>query len=172
MAQEGGFFGLGNPGFAVNLRGFMTRNPAFPRFFLAMFVALVISGCQTTPEPAEDSPRSTLDARSAVRLASQLEYFNPELKAALGMGDSMAPLYGENTVVLIAPIAFEDLEAGMNVAYRNQRNQIVIHQLVRKEGSNWVAKGINNPTEDRERVTTANILGVVYTVIYSEGLSL
>lgn len=125
-----------------------------------------------SPKPKLDGPRSTLDARSAVRLASQLEYFNPNLTAALGTGDSMAPLYGENTVVLIGPIEFEDLEAGMNVAYRNVRHQIVIHQLVRIDSKGWVARGINNPSEDRERVTRTNLLGVVYTVIYSEGLEL
>jgi hypothetical protein len=143
-----------------------------PSLILTLFGILLLGGCQTTPEPAQDSPRSTLDARSAVRLASQLEYFNPELTAALGMGDSMAPLYGENTVVLIGPIDFDDLGKGMNVAYRNNRQQIVIHQLMRKDGPAWVAKGINNPNEDREKVTRANILGVVYTVIYSEGLNL
>lgn len=140
--------------------------------FLVLWAILMLCGCETTPNAKEDSPRSTLDARSAMRLASQFEYFNPDLTAGLGMGDSMAPLYGENTVILIGPIEFEDLEPGMNVAYRNRRHQIVIHQLVRKEGSAWVAKGINNPSEDREKVTRTNILGVVYTVVYSEELGL
>lgn len=134
---------------------------------LALMVG-VGAGCETTPEPS--GPTSTLNTREATRLAAQLQFQNPKLQATLGQGSSMQPLYTDDTVILTHPIDFEDLEVDMIVAYRNLQGQIVIHRLVRQEAGGWVAQGINNPREDRERVTPQNLLGVVYTVIYSQGM--
>lgn len=135
---------------------------------ITALMLFVWSGCETTPEAT--APTSTLDSREAVRLAAQLQFQNPRIQATIGQGSSMQPLYTENTVILTHPIDYDDLEPEMIVAYRNSQGQIVIHSLVRMDRSGWVAKGINNPREDRERVTPDNLIGVVYTVIYTQGL--
>ncbi|MCC5835177.1 MAG: S24/S26 family peptidase [Opitutales bacterium] len=131
-------------------------------------LVVVLAGCKTTPDAS--APTSTLSTREATRLAAQMQFQNPQIQATLGQGTSMQPLYTEDTVIMIHPIDFADLEAEMIVAYRNRQGQIVIHRLVRLELGGWVAQGINNPREDRERVTPENLLGVVYTVIYTEGM--
>jgi hypothetical protein len=74
----------------------------------------------------------------------------------------MKPVYGENTILVISKIAFEDLKPAMNVVYTNKRGKLVVHQVVSREAAGWRVQGINNAKEDRERVTRENLMGVVY----------
>ena len=84
-------------------------------------------------------------------------------------GTSMEPVLTKNTIIIVRPIDFDDLEVGMTVGYTNKDGYRVLHQLVRRAGSEaWIAKGINNTREDQERVTRRNLLGVLYTVLYNE----
>lgn len=76
----------------------------------------------------------------------------------------MAPLYGDNTILVITPIAFEDLEQGMIVAYRSKTGQRIVHRIQFKQGNKWIAQGINNSESDPEPVTEENLIGVVYGV--------
>ncbi len=80
----------------------------------------------------------------------------------------MAPIYGDNTVLVITPIDFDQLEAGMIVAYRNKWGDQIVHQLVRRDGHKWVAKGLNNERVDMEPVTRKNLIGVVYASFNSQ----
>lgn len=152
------------PCFYQSFRGSRLHRLAMALAVICLFTA----GCETTGPGRGDNPRSALDQRSALTTGGQLEYINPELMATLGSGTSMLPLFGEGTVIVLAKISYRDLEQGMNIAYRNRDNLIVIHQLIRQDRRGWVAKGINNPREDRERVTEDNLIGIVYTVIYGE----
>ena len=45
-----------------------------------------------------------------------------------------------------------------------------VHQLIRKKRRHWVAKGLNNPTSEPERVTPENLIGVVYATFSSSPL--
>ena len=79
----------------------------------------------------------------------------------------MTPLYGENSFIVITPTDFESLETGTIVAYRNDKGQTVIHQLIRKRGKKWIAQGLNNKVMDDEWVTSEKFIGVVYAVFHS-----
>jgi len=74
----------------------------------------------------------------------------------------MRPMYGENTILVISRLKFEDLQAGMTIAYTNDRGHRVVHQLLAKDRLGWRIQGLNNESEDRERVTRDNLIGVVY----------
>ena len=74
----------------------------------------------------------------------------------------MQPVYGENTILVISKIAFEELKSGMTIAYMNHRGHQVVHQLVAKEAAGWRVQGMNNDIEDAERVTRENLIGVIY----------
>jgi len=74
----------------------------------------------------------------------------------------MAPLYGDNTLLVINPIRYEELEPGMTVAYVNARGVRVVHKLVTLTKSGWFVIGINNARIDEDLVTPENLLGVVY----------
>ena len=114
-------------------------------------------------------PSSSTSARTTTTVARIVRWEVHGGTIAQGDGISMAPIYGENTVVVLAPIAFEDLKPEMIVAYRNRRGELVVHQIVNKIGKKWLARGINNRTFDRDRVTKNNLVGVVYAVFNSKG---
>jgi hypothetical protein len=81
---------------------------------------------------------------------------------AVGSGSSMQPVYGDDTLLVISPIAYDDLRPGMTVAYCNQRGVRVVHRLVVKLADGWRIVGINNDRVDDDVVTRKNLIGVVY----------
>ncbi len=74
----------------------------------------------------------------------------------------MQPLYGDNAYLIITPIAFNELQSGMLIAYHNLQGMRVVHRLGEREGAYWTVKGINNRYEDADYVTPDNLIGVVY----------
>jgi hypothetical protein len=80
----------------------------------------------------------------------------------VGSGDSMRPMYGDNTILVISRIKFEDLQSGMTIAYTNEHGHRVVHQLLAKDRLGWRIQGLNNEVQDLERVTRENLIGVVY----------
>lgn len=80
----------------------------------------------------------------------------------IGAGDSMKPIYGEGTVLVLAKISYDDLKAGMQVAYMSASGNRVVHVLKEQDQRGWVVQGFNNETEDRSRVTRYNLIGIVY----------
>lgn len=140
--------------------------------FYAILVLLGGSGCETTspgPTPApnrgEVGPPPSSDVlrltawQDAERLAAQGAGRSP----AVGRGQSMAPLYGDNTMLVITQVDFADLAPGMIVAYVNRRGLQVVHRLVslNRQGQ-WIVQGFNNERIDAETVTPFNLVGAVY----------
>jgi hypothetical protein len=81
----------------------------------------------------------------------------------------MKPVYGENTILVISKISYDELKPGMNVVYTNRRAKLVVHQTLAREAKGWRVQGINNELEDQDRVTRENLAGVVYASLsYSE----
>ena len=58
--------------------------------------------------------------RDAEAVASQ----EPDRLTVIGASDSMLPVYGENTVLVLKKVAYENLVASMNVAYRNDHGAV------------------------------------------------
>jgi len=125
-----------------------------------------LAGCQTNEGKASGSatraPHSGVGLRDVDRAAQTVEQQSPGRLSGPGKGQSMAPLYGSNSYVVIDEIDFYDLEPGMVVVYRNSSGHNVAHQLVRRDGFTWIVEGINNRRIDGERVTPENLIGVVY----------
>lgn len=136
---------------------------------LSSFALVLLSGCQTTA--TSGSSRTTfapIDYNEAFKLGQKIKFRDSGMYMARTSGTSMEPVLTKNTIILVRPIEFEDLEAGMTVGYLTKDGHRVLHQLVRKAGREaWVAKGINNAREDKEFVTPKNLLGVLYTVLYN-----
>ena len=109
------------------------------------------------------APSSDVRRLQAFQDAERLAAAGAGRAAAVGKGGSMAPVFGDTTMLVLTKVPFDELEPGMVVAYRSQRGVQVVHQLVeRNPGGDWRAQGINNPKEDVEAVTRTNYLGVVY----------
>jgi len=81
-----------------------------------------------------------------------------------GAGDSMVPLYGENSVLVVEKASFSKLSADMVVVYKDSEGDLVAHPLTSKAGSDWNARGINNQSQDPEKVSAENFVGVVFGV--------
>ena len=136
----------------------------------AALICLALSGCETTAEPAMprgSAPSGNLELKDAIQMAGLLQLQDPNLSAILGGGSSMEPLYTKNTVIVLAPIEFDQLESDLIVAYQNEAGVIVIHRLYRRHREGWSAIGLNNNAFDSEVVTAENLRGVVYGVLYT-----
>jgi hypothetical protein len=126
--------------------------------------ALALGGCA---EPASNAveaqaPSSTVDRMSVVQAARMTQSGEPGSQVGQGGGNSMQPIYGDNTVLVIEPIAWDQLRAGMNVAYRDPFGNRIVHRLLYKQDGYWVAQGLNNPGPDKYPVMPKNLIGVVY----------
>lgn len=136
---------------------------------LVIIVSMLHLSACTTAETAIE-PVSTVDSATTLKVARSVKrgYFGGSIGS--GVGDSMKPFYGEHTVMVITPAEFNDLQAGMMVAYQNMKGKRIVHQLVRKRGKKWIAQGLNNQVMDEEWVIADNFLGVVYAVFNSRSL--
>lgn len=138
------------------------------RAILGGVAVLWLTGC-ASPSPASRQadqvvppPRVDVTRHQAWRDAEALAALDPGRLTVIGAGESMRPVYGENTILVLQKIPYESLTPGMNVAYRNSQGRVVLHRLVAKQSAGWRAVGLNNPDEDEERVTPYNLLGIVY----------
>ena len=135
------------------------------------------TGCSTPGTPVATVSASTtaagernglrINPRQAAKLeawhdATQLSASEPDRTSVAGAGESMAPVFDEDTILVIAKAQFQDLEPGMKVAYLSRDGRQVVHQLVDRTPDGWRVRGINNGGIDSERVTARNLLGVVY----------
>ena len=133
----------------------------------ALFASGCFLGCNTTIQ--SNTTFAPVDYNAAFNLGQMVKFRDSGAYMARTSGTSMEPVLTKNTIIIVRPIEFEDLEAGMSVGYTNKDGLCVLHQLIRRAGSDaWVAKGINNAREDKERVTRKNLIGVLYTVLYNE----
>lgn len=130
-----------------------------------LLIAFCMEGCASPPErepgvgisPSADVPidQAWHDAKAvAARGAGRMP--------AVGTGSSMQPVYGDNTLLVINPIAYDDLLPGMTVAYCNRQGVRVVHRLVVKLADGWRIEGLNNNRPDDDVVTRQNLIGVIY----------
>ena len=113
-------------------------------------------------------PSVDVTRNQAWRDAEALAALDPSRLTVIGSGESMKPVYGENTVLVLQKVPFASLSEGMNVAYRNESGRVVLHRLLAPEGRGWRVRGLNNENEDRERVTPENLLGIVYAAFAND----
>lgn len=123
---------------------------------------------QSTPADAKTVPSTDVSRVQAWKDAERVSQMGEGRVSAVGSGGSMQPVFGNNTVIVITKIAFEDLKPGMTVAYLNKKGHQVVHQLLEKKTKGWRVQGLNNETEDLELVTRENLLGVVYASFAAE----
>lgn len=142
---------------------------ATARAAAVLVLSTLLSACAT--EPRLDVVRARAEAQSpspevvapreALRRAEAYAATHPDAQIVLGNGGSMKPLYADHTVLVIRPVAWSELKAGMTVVFQGRRGQPVAHTLVRKSGRGWVAMGLSNRALDAIQVQQDNYLGTV-----------
>ena len=134
----------------------------------AVLAALVWGGCSATALPPAAPPAATVAPTANVKVdeawndAKLVAAREPGGMPVMGSGSSMQPVYGDNTMLVIKPIAYDQLQAGMSVAYLNRRGARVVHRLVERTPDGWRVQGLNNERADAELVTRRNLIGVIY----------
>jgi len=139
------------------------------RFFagaLAAGALIVLAGCAAAPaDPAaKASPSTDVGRMQAWRDARAVAAMGRGRMTVIGAGDSMLPVYGEGTVLVLSKIDFDALKPGMQVAYMNGGGRQVVHVLLSYDAAarGWRVRGLNNEAEDSALVTARNLIGVVY----------
>ncbi len=130
-----------------------------------MGILSCLIGCETT---GHYRAQSTVSAMAARRASTVVSLGAPGRTVGEGSGQSMAPIFTDGTLVVIHPIAYEELQPDMIVAYRDKFGGVVVHKLVLKGAYGWVARGIGNASDDDELVTAKNLLGVVYATFTTQ----
>ena len=139
-----------------------------PAFFFFSAAGCVTEGGDRGKVSAPP-PSVAVSKSQAWRDAEALAALDPSRLTVIGSGESMKPVYGENTVLVLQKVAFDALSEGMNVAYRNESGRVVLHRLLTREGvRSWRVRGLNNQAEDQERVTPENLLGIVYAAFAND----
>ena len=110
----------------------------------------------------KEAPAANVSKLQAWKDAELIASLAPGRTEVVGAGESMKPVYGENTILVISKIGFGDLQPGMSAVYTNRRGRQVVHQLLERKANGWRVQGINNDKEDLDRVTAENLVGVVY----------
>lgn len=128
------------------------------------------TGADATRAGSIPPPSVAVAKNQAWRDAEALAALDPARLTVIGSGESMKPVYGENTVLVLQKVPFDSLTGGMNVAYRNQSGRVVLHRLVSREGRGWRVRGLNNEAEDVERVLPENLLGIVYAAFANDAV--
>jgi hypothetical protein len=144
-------------------------------FCLSGVILCGLTGCvtETVTEksvPAVSPPRANVSRNQAWRDAESLAALDPARLTVIGAGSSMRPVYSENTVLVLQKIPYAALKAGMNVAYRSDLGSLVLHRLIALDAGGWRVAGLNNETEDQGRVTSQNLLGIVYAAFANEAV--
>lgn len=143
----------------------------------AAALVLGAGGCASAPPPPAPAPAPAALAPPAANVGVDQAWRDAKLVAArgtgripvVGAGSSMEPIYGDSTMLVISPIAYNQLRAGMTVAYRNRDGLRVVHVLVEKLDDGWRVRGLNNAAPDPELVTRKNLIGVVYAAFNYDG---
>lgn len=110
---------------------------------------------------AEGSPIPTLCSATEARDHSRaLAERTPGAFIICGRGNSMLPLYRSGTLLVVQPVAFDQLRRGMSIVFQYE-GRCITHLLVAKVGHAWRTTGLNNHRPDYIAVDACDIRGVV-----------
>lgn len=71
-------------------------------------------------------------------------------------GNSMAPVLFHGSWYYTVPTPYSSLQVGMIVIYEDPLHNLNVHQLIHRQGDNYIAKGLNNTGPDLYPVTRLN----------------
>lgn len=131
----------------------------------SVVLALLISGCRLSdlPQPSM-SPAVTLVPRDAWKEAERAAAKVPGSTVVVGHGRSMEPLYPPGTILVLQPVGWKNLHAGMTALYKCDAEapyQLVAHVLLAREHDSWLAQVLANRAPDLVRLTPDNYVGIV-----------
>jgi phage repressor protein C with HTH and peptisase S24 domain len=119
---------------------------------------------------ARMSPVTTIATPyQAVEFARQYVREHPASDFAIGIGDSMLPLYQDHDVIILERPALSELKLGQTVVFMGGNGVPVAHLLVNHTARGWSTMGMNNSTPDAERLSEDSYVGVVVRAYHPTG---
>ena len=120
---------------------------------------------------ATENPRSGETLATALNDAHALVAHRANFEVVRVEGNSMLPFFGNGAVLIVKTMPAEKLQVGMVVVYTNRFNETIAHRLVSHTEAGWQIQGYNNSKSDSTLVTDANLIGVVYGTLHSDGVA-
>ena len=116
-------------------------------------VCTVATAVSPVPEPVAP--------REAWRLAEDYARVHPRCEVLVGSGDSMLPLYGDRTVLVVERVPMGKWRMGMTVIFVGESGWPVAHTLLDQTPRGWRTMGLGNRALDRTTVRSDNYIGTV-----------
>ena len=131
--------------------------------------SLVFAACGCANRTTADlaAPRSTVAREKALTLARQVAASIDGKVYAVAPSGSMLPTLDEGSIVTVERVTLDKLKKGDIVIYRNAAGLVVIHRLYEQHENCWFVLGDNNPSVDRDTVSSRNLLGRVCAIFYT-----
>jgi signal peptidase I len=130
-------------------------------------LVIVLAGCTTNSNVAFAAPRSTVTRAKALNLAKQVAESIDGRVYAVAPSGSMLPTLDEGSIVTVEKVTLAELKRGDIVIYRNSSGMVVIHRLYERHENRWFVLGDNNPSIDRDTVSSQNLIGRVCAIFYT-----
>lgn len=153
----------------------MKTSPAIklPGVMLRLLVVVVALGFGAKAEAEVARGAAAVNPVCAVNMGTALSDATGVAKRIGGsamrvVGSSMLPYFGDGSVLVVKPVDFGALRAGVVVVYRNRFGELVSHRVENKVAGGWVVRGANNRANDSTLVTADNLVGEVYVTLRSD----
>lgn len=140
---------------------------AIPSVLLRL--ALVLVGFAGARVSAMVLPTTPVSLDTALRDARAMVADRVGFEIMRVSGRSMLPFFGDGSVLVVKKIPAAKLRPGMVVVYQNRFGETVAHRVVGGNATGWTVRGYNNEASDSTAVTEANLIGVVYATLHSNG---
>lgn len=115
------------------------------------------------------APSSPVPFSKALEEAQKLASLDARWSVLRCDGDSMTPYFGPASLMIVQSASASELRPGMIAVYRDSENDLVAHSVVSVGEAGATLRGFNNARNDPDTVTDANLVGVVFGLIHSNG---
>ena len=133
-------------------------------------ISLLLGLVFTAGTALEASPKSSAPFAKALRDAEMVASLNPDWGIHRTQGESMGDFFGDNSLILVQETAFEDIDVGMMIVYRNSKGELISHKVVADNGDSLTTRGVANWKEDPDPVTAENLIGAIFGVFHTSGV--
>ncbi len=117
------------------------------------------------------TPKSCILYEHALLEAKKVADSHPDWIVMRCSGISMNPLFGPSSILLVNESNGLSVKEGMVVIYEDEEGDLVSHRIVKLTENRFLTQGLNNHLPDSRLITREDIIGVVFGVFYTKGLT-
>ncbi|WP_309398807.1 hypothetical protein [Cerasicoccus maritimus] len=141
----------------------------FKRLHLMLACSILMLGIRAESRQIEVNCSTNVSLQQAISDGQKVAERNAGWEVMLGGGQSMAPYFGNGSVLLVDEAPMSKLKPGMMVVFEDEAGDLVGHWLMRNEDGRWITRGVNNRRDDPGSLNAHNYRGVIFGVLNSAG---